>query len=105
MANHKKCKHYEVCDYRNAVGSCPDRCVQFKHRDAVIVIRCKDCKHYGWEQEPCHGRTQHFCKLHKGLVGVDRDAFCSYGEKTESKCENETKCTDCEVRRAENDLT
>ena len=49
--------------------------------DAVEVVRCKDCKHYGWEQEPCHGRTQRFCKLHKGLVVVDRDTFCSYGER------------------------
>ena len=51
--------------------------------DAVEVVRCKDCKHYGWEQEPCHGRTQRFCKLHKGLVIVDRDTFCSYGERRE----------------------
>ena len=49
--------------------------------EAVEVVRCKDCKHYGWEQEPCHGRTQRFCKLHKGLVVVYRDTFCSYGER------------------------
>ena len=47
----------------------------------VPVVRCKDCKHYGWEQEPCHGRTQRFCKLHKGLVVVYKDTFCSYGER------------------------
>ena len=49
--------------------------------DAVEVVRCKDCKNYGWEQEPCHGRTQRFCRLHKGLVVVDRETFCSYGER------------------------
>lgn len=49
--------------------------------DAVPVVRCKDCKHYGWEQEPCHGRIQQFCKLHKGLVVVHRGTFCSYGER------------------------
>ena len=54
--------------------------------DAVPVVRCKDCKHYGWEQEPCHGKTQRFCKLHKGLVVMDRDTFCSYGER---RCDNE----------------
>lgn len=48
--------------------------------DAVEVVRCKDCKHCGWAEEPCHGRTQRFCKLHKGLVVIDRDTFCSYGE-------------------------
>ena len=49
--------------------------------DAVPVVRCKDCKHYGWDQEPCHGRIQQFCKLHKGLVVVHRETFCSYGER------------------------
>ena len=52
--------------------------------DAVEVVRCKDCKHYGWEQEPCHGSTQRFCRLHKGLVVVDRDTFCSYGERKDN---------------------
>lgn len=49
--------------------------------DAVEVVRCKECKHYGWEQEPCHGKTWRFCRLHKGLVVVNRDTFCSYGER------------------------
>ena len=52
--------------------------------DAVEVVRCKDCKHYGWEQEPCHGRTQRFCNLNKGLVVVYRDTFCSYGERKDN---------------------
>lgn len=49
--------------------------------DAVEVVRCKDCKNYGWEQIPCHGRIERFCKLHKGLVIVTRDSYCSYGER------------------------
>ena len=49
--------------------------------DDVEVVRCEDCKHYGWERELCHGRTQHFCRLHKGLVCVTKDSFCSYGER------------------------
>lgn len=49
--------------------------------DAVEVVRCKDCKHYGREQELCHGRVQRFCELHKGLVIVDKHTFCSYGER------------------------
>ena len=47
--------------------------------DIAEVVRCKNCKYYGSVQEPCHGRTQRFCGLHKGLVIVDRDTFCSYG--------------------------
>ncbi len=49
--------------------------------DAVPVVRCKDCKHHHWEQEPCRGKTEHYCALHKGLVPVERDTFCSYGER------------------------
>lgn len=49
--------------------------------DVVEVVRCKDCKYYGWEQEPCHGRVERFCKLHKGLVAVNKETFCSYGER------------------------
>lgn len=56
--------------------------------DAVHVVRCKDCEHYGWEQEYCHGKTQRFCKLHKGLVFVDKDSFCSYGKR---RCDNGTE--------------
>ena len=70
---------YEVVDEWNSDAS---RCGDFvAAADVSPVVRCKNCKHYGWEQEPCHGRTQRFCKLHKGLVVVDRDTFCSYGER------------------------
>lgn len=44
MAEHKDCKHYEDCFYRNDIGCCPNRCAQFKHKDDVRVIRCKNCK-------------------------------------------------------------
>lgn len=53
----------------------------FPTTDAVPVVRCKDCKYYGSVQEPCHGRTQRFCRLHKGLVVVNTDTYCSYGER------------------------
>ena len=53
--------------------------------DAVEVVRCKYCKHCGWEQNPFHGRTECFCKLHKGLVCVTWDSFCSYGERRENE--------------------
>lgn len=48
---------------------------------AAPVVRCKDCKYHYRKQEPCHGRTEHFCTLLNGLVGVTRDSFCSYGER------------------------
>lgn len=31
--------------------------------DAVPVVRCRECKHHYWVQEPCHGKRVHYCKL------------------------------------------
>lgn len=75
----RDCKNQKVCVDKSVcpVGRAPAA-------DVVEVVRCGNCKHYGWEQEPCHGRVERFCKLHKGLVVVYGDAFCSYGERRES---------------------
>lgn len=50
--------------------------------DVVEVVRCKDCKYRGWVQEPCHGKTVHYCKLTENRV--EDNNFCSYGERRES---------------------
>ena len=73
------CTHRVVCKVRT-----PNMvlCIHFA-ADVVEVVRCKDCKHYGWEQDHCHGKTERFCRQHKGLVCVTKDSFCSYGEKRE----------------------
>lgn len=49
--------------------------------DVEPVVRCKDCKHHHWEQEPCHGRTEHLCDLLK--MEVWKDFFCLYGKRKE----------------------
>ena len=50
--------------------------------DAVEVVRCKDCKHHYWEQEPCHGKSVHYCELpHMRGVEVFKEFFCYYGER------------------------
>lgn len=50
--------------------------------DAVPVVRCKDCKHYYWEQEPCHGKSVHYCELpHMRGVEVFKEFFCYYGKQ------------------------
>ena len=84
MANHKTCKHFDVCDYRNDIGRCPDRCIQYKHEDAVIVIRCKECVNYqetvGKDSgKPCgYGSCINPC----AMIGIVYDEdFCSYGER------------------------
>lgn len=50
--------------------------------DAEEVVRCRECKHHYWEQEPCHGKSVHYCKLpHMSGVEVFKEFFCYYGEK------------------------
>ena len=52
--------------------------------DAVPVVRCRECKHHYWEQEPCHGKSIHYCKLpHMRGVEVFKEFFCYYGEREE----------------------
>ena len=52
--------------------------------DAVEVVRCRECKYHYWEQEPCHGKSVHYCKLpHMRDVEVFKDFFCYYGERKE----------------------
>ena len=59
-------------------------------RDAVEVVRCRECKHHYWEQEPCHGKSVHYCKLpHMRGVEVFKEFFCDYGERKEG-ADNDT---------------
>lgn len=52
--------------------------------DAVEVVRCLECKHHYWEQEPCHGKSVHYCKLpHMRGVEVFKEFFCYYGDRKE----------------------
>ena len=47
--------------------------------DAVEVVRCRECKHHYWEQEPCHGKSVHYMRG----VEVFKEFFCYYGERKE----------------------
>lgn len=52
--------------------------------NAIPVVRCRECKHHYWEQEPCHGKSVHYCKLqHMRGVEVFKEFFCYYGERKE----------------------
>ena len=52
--------------------------------DAVEVVRCRECTYHYWEQEPCHGKSVHYCKLpHMRGVEVFKEFFCYYGERKE----------------------
>ena len=47
--------------------------------DAVVVTRCKDCKHKGWVQEPCHGKSVDYCRVWDCTLWNLGSTFCSYG--------------------------
>lgn len=50
--------------------------------DAVPVVRCRECKHHCWVQEPCHGKSVHYCKLpHMSGIEIFKEFFCYYGER------------------------
>lgn len=51
--------------------------------DAVVVTRCKDCKHKGWVQEPCHGKSVDYCRVWDCTLRNLEMTFCSYGEPKE----------------------
>ena len=103
MANMKLCdldeikicvnRQYENCHgysgnkkaiYREAILAVKSILHSAKPIDAVPVVRCKDCKHHYWEQEPCHGKTIHYCELpHMRGIEIFKEFFCYYGERKE----------------------
>lgn len=50
--------------------------------DVRSVIFCRDCKHMGWIQEPCHGKSIDYCRTLEHPV--DRLFFCGMGERKEA---------------------
>lgn len=49
--------------------------------DAVPVVRCRDCIHKGWVQEPCHGKSIDYCRVWDCTLRNLETNFCSYGER------------------------
>jgi hypothetical protein len=77
MAEHKECKHYEDCSYRNDIGVCPNWCAQFKHKDDVRVVRCEKCRYY--EKAEYDEGYKMVCRLLKRQTASD--GFCYCGER------------------------
>ena len=44
--------------------------------DVVEVVRCKDCKHFTYDNGGCCGKGA-------GLCCADENQYCSYGERRE----------------------
>lgn len=53
--------------------------------DAEVVVRCKECKHKGWVQEPCHGKSVDYCKVWDCTLRDLESTFCSYGERRDGE--------------------
>lgn len=75
MNRYNDCRRYDDCDYRNDIGECPDDCNQFKHKDNVRVVRCKDCRHMTKEL------GYRYCNVWERINGHGDDGFCCYGER------------------------
>lgn len=45
------------------------------------VVRCLECKHKGWVQEPCHGKSVDYCRMWECCLENLNTTFCSYGER------------------------
>ena len=56
--------------------------------DAVVVVRCKNCKHRGWVQEPCHGKSVDYCRIWDCTLRNLEATFCSYGEQKDGGASN-----------------
>lgn len=54
---------------------------------AKLVTRCKDCKHKGWVQETCHGKSVDYCKVWDCTLRDLESTFCSYGERKDNENE------------------
>lgn len=60
----------------------------FPAADVAPVVRCKDCKHKGWVQEPCHGKSVDYCKIWDCTLRNLEATFCSYGEQKDGGADN-----------------
>lgn len=84
----KDCVYYEVCltafsSKGMYLGDDAEEMECFKNKaDFVEVVRCEKCKHKGWVQEPCHGKTVDFCRKHS--MCIYNTDFCSYGERSDT---------------------
>ena len=55
--------------------------------EAAEVVRCKDCKHKGWIQDPCHGKSVDFCNVFDSTINNPEKCFCYYGERRKNEAD------------------
>ena len=66
------------CQY-GSFEDCRSECLadHLTANDAVLVVRCKDCKHY----EDYKRKVYENCVRNDRFVPMKPDDFCSYGER------------------------
>lgn len=67
--------------FLNGIETVLEYAEQLPTVDAEVVTRCKDCKHKGWVQEPCHGKSVDYCRVWDCTLRNLEMTFCSYGEQ------------------------
>ena len=65
--------------YREAILAVRSILHSAKTIDAVPVVRCRECKHYGTAD--FDGDILCGCTLHSAMLDITPDSFCSYGER------------------------
>lgn len=75
--------HLEMCNF-SADGATWD-CIAFLDSaptiDAVEVVRCKDCKHWGKHDVPVAGETDKVKACEWAIWMVGENGYCVYGER------------------------
>ena len=65
----------KICELEMEIGK----------RTALDLVRCKDCKHKGWIQEPCHGKSVDYCRVLDFCINNTEKCFCYYGERKDNE--------------------
>lgn len=71
-------EHYDGLDEVNEACRMGMEALE-RARDAVPVVRCRECGHYDPESYDIA------CDHPKGIMGPSDDDFCSYGERKEEQ--------------------
>ncbi len=69
--------------YADAYNDLAEDFYRIPAADVAPVTRCKNCKHKGWVQEPCHGKSVDYCRVWDCTLRNLESTFCSYGEPKE----------------------
>lgn len=78
MKNCKKCKHYSMCGFSKYASA--EKCLDFWDvSDVVKVVRCKDCKHYLYDDFDGAYVCMQLSKY------VKPDFWCAHGERKDNE--------------------